>query len=294
MKNIIKIVILGALIYLLVAYRMEIVDYVDKIVNKHEVTIIEPQDDYALRKSYDYYKITENYEPSNKDELLDLIYTVLDSGYTEYVFYCDRDYTNCITDLNSLMDDYNYLSEVNNFVHPYNSYNTISTFIYGDKITLTIKNIYSDEDITAVNDKARLIIQENINDSMSDREKIKVVHDYIINHTKYDQDGTYSNNNKAVGALIDGYAICSGYSDATSVLLDMLGIPNIKISSLTHVWNLVYVDDTWLHLDLTWDDPISSKKDVLSHDYFLITTDKLLELDSIDHNFNKDIYTEAK
>lgn len=59
-------------------------------------------------------------------------------------------------------------------------------------------------------------------------------------------------------------------------------------------WNLVNVDNNWYHLDLTWDDPVTSNgTDVLEYDYFLITTTELEELESDQHNFDIKIYKEA-
>ena len=77
-------------------------------------------------------------------------------------------------------------------------------------------------------------------------------------------------------------------------MLIVLNIPNYKISSENHIWNLVNVDNNWYHLDLTWDDPVTSNgTDVLEYDYFLITTTELEELESDQHNFDIKIYKEA-
>ncbi len=80
-----------------------------------------------------------------------------------------------------------------------------------------------------------------------------------------------------------------------SLLLDKLGIKNFKIASKTHVWNAVYINNQWLHLDLTWDDPVSERGPILDHKYFLITTDELVKADGDDidtHVFDKTVYLE--
>ena len=83
-------------------------------------------------------------------------------------------------------------------------------------------------------------------------------------------------------------------ADSMKLFLDRLNIPNYKISSENHIWNLVNVDNNWYHLDLTWDDPVTSNgTDVLEYDYFLITTTELEELESDQHNFDIKIYKEA-
>ncbi len=79
-----------------------------------------------------------------------------------------------------------------------------------------------------------------------------------------------------------------------AIYLDKLNIPNLRISTNEHVWNLVYLNDKWLNLDVTWDDPVTSNgTDMLMYDYYLIDTNTLLSKDTTQHNFNKEIYLEA-
>ena len=92
-----------------------------------------------------------------------------------------------------------------------------------------------------------------------------------------------------------------------TLFLYKLNIPNYKVAKTPdntigfegHVWNAVYLNNNWLHLDLTWDDPVSKDgKNYLQHNYYLITTEELNELDEpkkiIDHQFPKNIYIELK
>ena len=84
-----------------------------------------------------------------------------------------------------------------------------------------------------------------------------------------------------------------GYADAMAIFLDKLNVINYKISNEEHIWNLVYLDGKWYHLDLTWDDPISDIN-VNRDTYFLITTNTLEKINDGTHKFDKSIYTEAK
>ena len=143
-----------------------------------------------------------------------------------------------------------------------------------------------------------MIIKTQIKDVTDKKEIIKIVHDYIINNTKYDKERTdnniikYSSNN-AYGVLYENYGICSGYTDAMALFLNYYGIPNYKVISENHVWNAVNLDGIWYHLDLTWDDPIlETGEQVLDHSYFLITTQDLQKLDSAQHRFDKNIFKE--
>ena len=80
-----------------------------------------------------------------------------------------------------------------------------------------------------------------------------------------------------------------------SIYLYLLNIPNYRISTNDHVWNLVFVDNEWKHLDLTWDDPVTSDGSrQLLYQYFLIDKKTLHELDSSQHNYNEEVYLEAQ
>ena len=160
-------------------------------------------------------------------------------------------------------------------------------------------NAYSNDDIAAINEIVDKVIKEKLNNNMPTREKIKIIHDYIIDNAEYDKlkyenknDTTYKSNT-AYGVLVQGYGTCNGYADAMAIFLDKLNIINYKISNSEHIWNLVYLDGKWYHLDLTWDDPISDVN-INRDTYFLITTSELEELNDGTHKFDKSIYTEAK
>ena len=79
-----------------------------------------------------------------------------------------------------------------------------------------------------------------------------------------------------------------------AIFLNKIEVPNYKISGEDHVWNLVYLDGKWLHLYLTWDDPvISNGENILLDKFFLITTDELKALNTGYHDFNEEYFVEA-
>ena len=74
-----------------------------------------------------------------------------------------------------------------------------------------------------------------------------------------------------------------------------MNVKSYRVSSDEHVWNAVYYNNKWLNLDLTWDDPVyDDGKNYLNHDYFLITTTKLLEIEKTQHDINYYHYPELK
>ena len=100
------------------------------------------------------------------------------------------------------------------------------------------------------------------NDSMTDREKIKAVHDWMVNHTKYEKAnydrGTLPDESYVLGIeheMVDG---------------------RVEGRDSGHAWNRVLLDDTWLYVDCTWDDPVNDAgKDVLRYNYFLCTESEM-------------------
>ena len=95
-------------------------------------------------------------------------------GMPNFTFYCDSHYDTCLDELNEISQDQVLLSTVNNFVSPYNSYEKIYFKIssFGE-ISIEIDKLYSDEEVTEVNNKISEFEKNNIKDGMSTREKIK-------------------------------------------------------------------------------------------------------------------------
>ncbi len=268
---------------------------------------------YALNESFEFVASTTDFTPLSKQDLKNIIYTTVDSGWNNFTFYCPNEYSKCVKDIMDITNDQEILTHLNNFVSPYNSFSNIKTTISDSgEITLNIKYLYTDDKINAINKKIDEVLKNNINDSMDDYEKIKVIHDYIINNAKYDvkrnnENISQYNSYIAYGPLIEGYATCNGYTDAMALFLNKLGYKNFKIATtpddknLTgHIWNAVYLNNKWLHLDVTWDDPVSEDgKDYLLHKYFLITDEELKKADEgkvvvTEHNYLKNIYSEFK
>lgn len=298
--TVIIIVILGFLIkdnYYLLTNKIE---YVYKKYLQGDIRQNLTDNKYRKKENYDYVKINENTTLKNKDDVKNMIYTYLDAGWDEYTVKCDADYLDCTNDIKEIVQNNTYLTDLSNFVHPFNTFDKINTtFAASGKVKLKKEPRYSDSQIDTLNKKVDEIYKENYDSSKNVLENIKVFHDYIVNHTKYDQSNTTGLSNvgssSAYGVLIDGIGICSGYSDAMQLFLEKMNVKNYRISSSTHEWNLVYVEGAWRHLDLTWDDPIMSDgSDALKEDYFLIDTNTLLSKDDGEHGFDSSIYIEAK
>ena len=300
MKKYIVLLILVILFGFTFAFRRPLYNlYRTYFVKEEKEVTLTASNDYTRDYDFNYVKRTDDFTPNNYQDLLNIYYTVLNSGEEEFSFYCTDEYSECINDVDSLANNQKVLSTINNFVHPFNSFRHLETSYddYG-KVTLKIEHIYNNNDIKLINAKVEEIEKEIWNSSMSNEDKIKEAHNYIINNSKYDKDRSDNNivkykSDTAYGSLLEGYSLCGGYTDAMELFLEDMGIKSYKISSENHVWNAVYLNNAWYHLDLTWDDPITTDgSDILEYNFFLITTSELSELEGEQHNYDKNVYSE--
>lgn len=268
-------------------------------------------------KNYDFLFVQNvtNFMPFSMGDLKNIYFTIVNHGWNEFTFYCPSEYINCLDDVKTLSNDQDLLTHLNNYVHPYNSFSNVKTIISETgEINVEIEYFYDKETKETINKKVDEIYNSIITNDMDLYTKILTIHDYIINNTKYDvtrnNEGTSTYESYiAYGPLIEGYATCNGYTDAMALFLEKLNVPNFKVAKTPdktndtegHVWNAVYIENKWLHLDLTWDDPVSSDgTDYLQHKYFLISTDQLEEIDNsgeikiTEHEFLQSYYPELK
>lgn len=307
MKKIARLMFTIGLLMILTGVILIRQDSITTLFNTHfssNNTKVNITDTNKYYRDYDFLFVQNisDKTPSNYQDLLNVYYTVINSGKDEYTFYCPRnEYEDCITDVESIANDQTLLSNINNYVHPYNSFSHIETeFDNLGKVTITIERHYSKDDIEKINKKVDEIYNEIYNDNISPYDNIKAFHDYIINNTKYDSDRSDKNIIKyrsdiAYGPLFEGYAICGGYTDLMELFLEKMELKSFRVSSHMHIWNVVKIKDKWYHIDLTWDDPVlSDGTDSILHDYMLIDTNKLLELEKTQHNFNQNIFLEVK
>ena len=114
------------------------------------------------------------------------------------------------------------------------------------------------------------IVNNLIDSRMSTLEKIKAVNDYIVKIYKYD-DTLKSDN--VYTALTTKTTICQGYAMTAYKMFKIMGIDcriiNGDKSGTSHAWNLVKIDGTWYHLDITNNDNIVRDKYLLKSDSFM-------------------------
>lgn len=292
MKDLLKICLMIGLVVVVYIFKDNISTFIlDNVIYRGSNKVL-TYNEYYLDYDYKYVQNIDKPNIENYQEMLNIFYTILNSGDDSYSFYCD--YNNCLDDIKKLLDEKDTISNINNFVHPFNSFDSINIDISNSgKITVKNKKAYTEDELTFVKAYIDTFIIANKIDTMNNYDKIKVFHDHIVNITKYDSEHLKDSYN-AYDLLTTGKSICGGYSDIMSIYLNTIGLQNYKINSDNHIWNLVNLDGTWYHLDLTWDDPVDGKNDYLIHNFFLIPTNELHKLDVVEHNFDYNVYVEAK
>lgn len=124
----------------------------------------------------------------------------------------------------------------------------------------------------AAYDKAITQAVSGVDPTWSDFEKALYLNDYLAANCHYDE--TYSKYT-AYNALVEGTAVCQGYSLAYQALLSRVGIicEVIGSGSLNHAWNLIKINGKLYHVDVTWNDPLGNLPGRAGHRFFMKSTE---------------------
>ncbi len=166
-----------------------------------------------------------------------------------------------------------------------------------------IRNFSGADDVGFVNEyitwHVKDIVNKYTNDSMSDMEKIKVLHDWVCDNVSYSTktvSGAEEHND--LSPFLTGVTVCDGYARAFNLLANEAGIETYYICSNNHIWNVVKLGGHYFHVDTTWDDGESSynwflksddemRSETSSHSYWELKTPSSL------HSFQKDTLPEC-
>ena len=116
-----------------------------------------------------------------------------------------------------------------------------------------------------------------VDDSMNDFTKAVVLHDAIVMNSEYyiTKDGVSAT---PYTLMVEGWGKCEDYSRVYAYLLAQTGIKSelVDSDSMNHEWIKIQLEGKYYEVDVTWDDPVSSKDKLdspgrVSHDYFLFS-----------------------
>lgn len=130
-------------------------------------------------------------------------------------------------------------------------------------------------------EKIDAIIEKYANESMTQKQKLKALHDYLVLNTKYDKSyegEAFMTPHFAEEVIFNGHGVCDGYAEAFKILMNGAGIDCKVIYGKTpyglHSWNQVKIDNKWYNIDVTWDDPDSGNK--ILYNYYCLPDSKFL------------------
>jgi len=174
----------------------------------------------------------------------------------------------------------------------------VETFRYGPSYSSTISYIYPEYYYDSATYQTMLaeidagaesmVAGFKDNTALTDVQKALLAHDRLAAFCEYTLFGDtesedFRHSHNIYGATVTGKAVCQGYALAYTYMMDKLGIPSYVCVSnaLNHAWNIVYVNNNYYHVDVTWDDPIwdTSNWDVTGkayHNYFLVSTQYMM------------------
>lgn len=179
--------------------------------------------------------------------------------------------------------DCNELSEIFTFVcldHPEIFYASSFSFSYSsqaDSVEFTPKYLFRKKDISehqkAISSRIQKLIRPMV--EMDELGKEKYIHDFICQNVRYDKlKKEYSH--EIIGPLTQSVGVCEGIAKTVKVLCDAVNLPCIivfchnnpdKKIKYRHAWNLVQLGKDYYHLDATFDNTLTAKKEI-RYDYF--------------------------
>lgn len=139
-------------------------------------------------------------------------------------------------------------------------------------------SIYFDNPYTAEECEQKSIEFNNMLDSiiagmpenLNDLQKALYLKDYISVNYEYDYSYTIYN---AYDMINDKKGVCMAYTRLYDALLEKVGIDSRAVQSdtLNHIWNQIYIDGNWYHVDTTWCDPSVDRYGNSKSNYFLFS-----------------------
>lgn len=125
-------------------------------------------------------------------------------------------------------------------------------------------------------------IAAGVDPTWGDFDKALYLHDYFIKNYTYDYTYTIRD---AYTFFTEKTGVCQAYMLALIAAGNAVGLEVLPVTSneMLHAWNLVKVEGSWYHVDLTWDDS-SANPAAVSYRYFLQSDAGLVRIDEGEEN----------
>ncbi|MCI8621067.1 MAG: hypothetical protein HFJ50_04855 [Clostridia bacterium] len=106
--------------------------------------------------------------------------------------------------------------------------------------------------------------------SGTDEQKLRNIHDMLRKNAIYDSTTSLPNTRTAYGTIVEGHSVCSGFAYAYKYLADLAGLEVVYVVGnlydksrdeyYLHAWNVAYVNNEYLLVDVTLDLGTSEKQ----------------------------------
>ncbi len=133
-----------------------------------------------------------------------------------------------------------------------------------------------------------LIAKNKIKADMTEKEKAKVLYDYICKICEYDENGKSDTRYLGYGAITDGKVVCQGYTALMNTMLKSVGIwcetvpgkVKDRRGTENHIWTRAMIDGEILYIDVTYGDTSIAAPEISNDEYFCVSKEKLQILSS--------------
>ena len=112
--------------------------------------------------------------------------------------------------------------------------------------------------------------KNTVNSLSSEAEKVKMIHDLIVQKVDYNTDIYGNSFNEDTAYTQSVYSVfcmdktvCAGYAQAFEMMCNGVGVDCIAVTSDDHEWNKVRINDSWYNVDCTWAD-----QSTIDYEYF--------------------------
>ena len=206
-------------------------------------------------------------------ELYYIVYSAMQSGSTDSISigYLELDRDIAANVMEALNKERCTLVGPDYAGHWYTSYYyTTSQIASHVKLNYSINDAYIISAQKKFDEAAAKIIEEAKKQPTS-YEKLKYIHDWLVDNVTYLSSSDSDWVNYADAPIVKGFGNCNGYARAFSYLAQALGFDCITLGGSVgegalHAWNKVKLDGEWYNVDVTWDDRGSK----IYYDYFLV------------------------
>lgn len=189
------------------------------------------------------------------------------------------------------------------------SSNSIMVFYENGKTTVAFNYRMDYETRVKAQDELEKKVNEIVSNAPSNATQFELeqyVHNYIVDNCEYDHESAASDNpgdntGNVYGALIEGKAVCEGYSRAFQLLCKELGLECVNIYGTSkdenHMWNCVMIDGQWYQIDVTWDDAEGEQKEITRYLFFNLNDENMYkdhQISEFYENISDDEYLNLK